>query len=282
LLNFVRNCNIYQMEVGCECRQFVLEIRDFLSINSIGFKMDGYSFFLTGFSLSILPLPLGRKIEELGDVENGTVNVGRIVIHEDLWIRKGELIRNRLLARFGKGEVLFARKCSVREIDTIAARDFLEENHLLGYSRAKYKYGLFNRDTLVAVATFSASRPMMREQGLVDSYEWVRYASSGPLRITGGMGKLLNYFVKREQPQEVMSYADAEWSEGGAYLSLGFGIAGKTPPVEFHVDKISYERFPMKKLLKDKKYRNQELDEEFAVLLFNAGNFKFIRSFSLL
>ncbi len=273
---------MYQMEVGCECCQFILEIRDFLLINSIGFKIDGYSFFLTDFSLSILPLPLGRKIEEFDDVENGPENVGRIVIHEDLWVHKGELIRNRLLARLGKGEVLFARKCSVREIDTMVSRDFLEKYHMLGYSRAKYKYGLFNGETMVAVATFSTSRPMMREQGLVDSYEWVRYASSGPLRITGGMGKLLSYFVKREQPQEVMSYADAEWSEGGAYLSLGFEIAGKTTPVGFYVDKISYERFPMKKLLKDKKYRNQELDEDSAVLLFNSGNFKFIRNFSFL
>lgn len=273
---------MYQMKVGCVESQFVLEIRFFLTDNAIFFKMVDSSFLLSEFSITIVPLPLGRKIDEFDAMNNGSEKGERVVIHEDLWVQKGALIRNRLLARLGKGEVLFARKCSVREIETMAARDFLEENHILGYSRAKYKYGLFNGDKMVAVATFSASRPMMRDHGLVESFEWVRYASSGSLRIIGGMGKLLSFFARCVKPQEVMSYADAEWSEGGAYLSLGFEIAGKTTPVGFYVDKISYERFPMKKLLKDKKYRNQELDEDSAALLFNSGNFKFIRSFSFL
>jgi hypothetical protein len=155
----------------------------------------------------------------------------------------------------------------------------LNANHILGYARAKYKYALFLDDTIVAVATFSASRPMERECGVVESYEWVRYAADGAVRVTGGMGKLLAHFVRSVSPDEVMSYADADWGVGSAYSTLGFKLAGLTPPIRFFVDTETFDRVSEKKLLKDKRCCLQEFKMNNYTLLTSSGNFKFLRLF---
>ena len=75
---------------------------------------------------------------------------------------------------------------------------------------------------LVAVAMFSAPRPMERGSKVVQSYEWVRYASIGNYRVVGGMGKLMSFFIGKLSPDEIMSYADKDWSDGDVYKKLGF------------------------------------------------------------
>ncbi len=57
------------------------------------------------------------------------------------------------------------------------------------------------------------------------------------------MGKLLKAFIKVVNPDDIMSYADLEWSEGQVYNTLGFvrEPVGKSP-VSFVVDPVTYER----------------------------------------
>lgn len=75
----------------------------------------------------------------------------------------------------------------------------------------------------MAVATFSNARRWDRGGRRISSYEWIRYASERGYRVTGGMGKLLQAFIEDVHPDDVMSYADAEWLDGGeAYKALGF------------------------------------------------------------
>lgn len=283
---------------------FVLEIRDFLDSCSFKYEFRGGCFYLLNSLVMIVPVSLK------GDKCANETNFRQIKIYEDLWFTKGEIIRNRLKALLGKGEVVFARKCRIVIIDTPVAREFLDNNHILGYSRAKFFYGLFysthsgdlSKERLVAVASFSAGRPMKRIKGrqratngeidsteiFVSSFEWIRYASVGASRVIGGMGRLLNAFVEHKNPQEVMSYADSDWSVGNAYSKLGFELVGKTAPVKFMIDPNTYERYSLKKLLRDRKYQkeskysNQELNQNQFILLLNSGNLKFIRSFSLL
>ena len=207
-------------------------------------------------------------------------NLKTVTLYEDLWHTKGDIVRNRLLAILGRGEAIFARKCAVIKLNRDVAAGFLDKNHLLGYSTCKYRYGLVYNREIVAVATFSASRPMKRGEVIVDSYEWVRYANLGSKRIVGGMGKIMNHFVKAERVQEIMSYADIDWGDGDVYRKLGFTLAGKTPPIEFYVNRDTFERISVKKLRNDLKYKS--IPESDMVLIRNSGNLKFLRLFSLL
>ena len=80
---------------------------------------------------------------------------------------------------------------------------------------------------------------------MIKSYEWTRYASLPGVRINGGMGKMLKAFIKDVQPDDIMSYADLEWSEGAVYEQLDFNLEGQKASVVFMVDGL-WRRFPVK------------------------------------
>lgn len=263
----------------------MLVVKAFFDTYSIKYKVAGDIIVAEDFSVVVIPVAVQdyvrlSDIRERADFLRSDLGMQEsIFIYEDLWITMGSIIRNRLLSRLGRGRIVFARRCIVKSIDQPVAKDFLNANHILGYARAKYKYALFLDDIIIAVATFSASRPMERECGVVQSYEWVRYAAEKDMRVIGGMGKLLAHFVRSVSPDEVMSYADADWGVGSAYSTLGFKLAGLTPPMRFFVDTETFDRISEKKLLKENKCRFQELEVKRSVLLTNSGNFKFIRLF---
>ena len=104
--------------------------------------------------------------------------------------------------------------------------------------------------SLVAVATFSNARKWQKGEKTIRSYEWTRYASLPGVRINGGMGKMLKAFVDDVNPDDVMSYADLEWSEGAVYEQLGFRLEGVKDPVLFSVDG-QWRRSPVKPGMQD-------------------------------
>jgi len=130
---------------------------------------------------------------------------------------------------------IFARNCEIRRIDRPSADAFLDSNHRLGHTGGRYHYGMFVRrstggselklasGTLVAVASFSNARCWKKGDGTVRSYEWIRYASLQGLRVVGGMSRMLSFFCDEVHPDDVMTYADLSWPDGGeVYEILGF------------------------------------------------------------
>ena len=196
-----------------------------------------------------------------------------IIIPEDRWKRQRPMMEARLLAHMEVFSQAYARNCEVRRIDKEAAQRFLNDNHSYGYAACKYRYGLFLKrhtghiareieeerflgcarndngsdrgdivGTLIAVATFSNARRWIKDGKEIRSYEWTRYASVPELRVSGGMGKLLKAFIKEVQPDDIMSYADLEWSEGKVYEALGFSEEQPKDPVSFEIDPETWER----------------------------------------
>lgn len=130
---------------------------------------------------------------------------------------------------------VFARNCRTERISRPVAAAFLDANHRLGSTGGRYFYGLFvarstgdaecslPEGSLVAVAVFSNARRWDKNGISIRSYEWIRYASLDGVRVTGGMGKLLNAFIETVHPDDIMSYADAGYPDGGeVYPKLGF------------------------------------------------------------
>ena len=253
-------------------------------------------FFIEKFKLAIEIVELntfgsmGVPVENHDKTELFLSGYKHITLYEDEWRTKNELLKSRLLINLGKSRTVFARNCEVRLIDSNTAKVFLNWNHLLGHTAASYFYALFIvkgaesfMEVLtepVAVAAFSSPRPMNRDGEILSSYEWVRYASRRGVRVAGGMGKLLNYFVKEQSPQEIMSYADRDWSEGDVYQKLGFKFAGYTPPIDFIVNPVTFERVSIKKLRRKFGEDSPELSVENTLILRNRGNLKFLRRLS--
>ena len=191
------------------------------------------------------------------------------VIVRDLWERHPEMMKERMLAHCGIFTPVFARNCEVRRIDRATANSFLDSTHSYGGAACRYCYGLFavhpapydrqKKDTvrtagpetdgygqsdmqyqagqMIAAAEFSNARKWIKGGRGIRSYEWIRYASLPYLRISGGMGKILKHFIQDVCPDDIMSYADLEWSDGQVYRQLGFDEEGTRAPVMFSIDR---------------------------------------------
>jgi hypothetical protein len=162
------------------------------------------------------------------------------------------MMKKRILSHLEIFFPVYARNCEVRRIEKAEAAAFLGANHSYGDAACRYRYGLFLKrhtghiakdgeasrycpGTLIAVATFSNARKWIKGDKTIRSYEWTRYASLPELRVNGGMSKLLKAFIKDVQPDDIMSYADLEWSEGKVYEQLGFISEGCKTPVTFKI-----------------------------------------------
>ena len=187
-----------------------------------------------------------------------------LIMTEDRWNRQRSMMEARLLAHLELFSQAYARNCEVRRIDKTQAQEFLSSYHSYGYAACRYRYGLFLKrhtghiaeeldikgpitEKLIAVATFSNARKWIKDGKEFRSYEWTRYASLPDMRISGGMGKLLKAFIKEVQPDDIMSYADLEWSEGDVYTALGFKREDSKDAVEFMVDSRTWERKAIRK-----------------------------------
>ncbi len=56
------------------------------------------------------------------------------------------------------------------------------------------------------------------------------------------MGKILKAFIKEIDPDDIMSYADLEWSQGSVYQTLGFVHESSKAPVAFTIDPTTWQR----------------------------------------
>jgi hypothetical protein len=117
---------------------------------------------------------------------------------------------------------------------------------------AKLKYGLFlpknyfrllpaaftpdSDELLMAVMTFSGSKKYYLEDEIVLSYEMIRFATFNGFNVVGGFSKLLRFFVKEKTPGNIMTYIDADWTDGDNFSKLGFELVEKTSPLYFALD----------------------------------------------
>lgn len=189
-----------------------------------------------------------------------------VIVSEDRWNTKRELLTERIAAHCGIFSQVFARNCEVRRIDKPEANAFFSANHIYGPASYRYCYGLYvekqrsadgtppcetqelRPGTLVAAAGFSNARRWRKGEREIVSHEWIRSASLPGVRVSGGMGKLLQAFINEVHPDDIMSYSDLEWSDGEAYRKLGFVQEGIKPPVTFAIDRLSWERIPESRL----------------------------------
>ena len=154
-------------------------------------------------------------------------------LHEDVWVEKREICQSRLLIKCGRiAKRHFARKTTACRINGLVAREFLLDHHLWGFTRAKYYYGLFTADqTLVAVASFSTRRNVLRDNVPYKSHELIRFCTRRGTSVVGGISKLVQAFVRDVQPDDIITVVDRDWGTGSGWHSLGFVTCHVMPPL---------------------------------------------------
>ena len=153
-------------------------------------------------------------------------------LHEDVWRTRGDIARARLLARLGRVRSrVFARKTRVCRIGAATYMPFLEEHHLWGATRAKYGYGLYNGDELVAVATFSARRRVVRAGVPHRSHELLRTCAQRDGAVVGGITKLVKAFCRAHAADDVVTVVDRDWGTAAGWHAMGFATVQVMPPL---------------------------------------------------
>jgi hypothetical protein len=209
-------------------------------------------------------------------------NIKTIHIWEDIWQTKRNIVESRLMSILGRSETIPARLTQVQRIDKPTLDKFLIDNHLQSKVNAKLKYGLYlpkryfrvirnegvlqkNIDTeflLVAVASFSNAKKIIRNGQEYRSYEMIRFANHAGFTVVGGLNKLLKKFINEHTPDDIMTYADADWSDGTNYEKIGFERIEQTYPLTFELDNETFTR--------------KLLETSTEVKIYNSGNWKFL------
>lgn len=148
------------------------------------------------------------------------------------WQYKRSIVESILAVKLGvTPKRVYARQCTIKEIDVSTKNTFLDNNHLQGRDRATVKLGLFHSDELVAVMTFSPAR-----YNKECDWELMRFSVKAGMTIPGGFSKLLKHF-RKDYNGSIVSYADRMYSNGNVYQKNGFELTHINNPAYWYVDK---------------------------------------------
>jgi hypothetical protein len=172
-----------------------------------------------------------------------------IHIFEDEWLYKQNIVKSRIKNILGLTEnKIYARKCEIKEIDFKIVNEFLNKNHIQKTVKSKVNIGLYHNNELVSLMTFGSMRKIMGGVSNKDYYELLRFCNKLDTSVVGGASKLLKYFIKNYNPEQIISYADRRWSNGGLYVSLGFSFIHNSKPNYWYLnDKTREYRFKYRK-----------------------------------
>jgi len=209
LLKFIKS--IYGGEIIRSYRD-QLEIDIYLPDKKIGFEFNGLYWHNNDQKENDYHINKSKFFEERG--------IRIVHIWEDDWDYKCDIIKSQISNLIGISNKIYARNCNLVEIDSSKCKLFLDENHIQGNVRSMIRYGLLHKGELVSVMTFDKSEGRKK---MGDS-EWNinRFCNVKNFSVIGGASKIFKFFLKKNLPSRVISYADKDWSVGDLYYKLGF------------------------------------------------------------
>ena len=154
-----------------------------------------------------------------------------IHIFEYEWLLNKDKIKQYLTDILVKPKIIYARNCSVEQISSDKAIEFLNANHLQGYAKSQVHLGLIHNNELVGVMTFGLPRFNQTYE-----YELVRLAYKSGIGVTGGTAKLFNYFIKKFNPKSIICYSDRTKFTGNSYSNIGMQLNEVSKPGYIWID----------------------------------------------
>lgn len=125
---------------------------------------------------------------------------------------------------------LYARECTISEVDKKSADEFLIENHIQGTCRGqKIRIGLYSEGELIELMTFGKPR-------YNKSFQWelLRLCTRRRYYVVGGAERIFKRFISSYDPESVISYCDMSKFSGDVYNRLGMTrISGREPSMHW-------------------------------------------------
>lgn len=176
--------------------------------------------------------------------------------------------------------IIYARNTSIIDINTENEKQFINKYHLQGYTPSSVKIGLQYKNEIVSMMTFG--KPRMNS---AYEYELIRLCSC--YDVVGGTEKMFKYFIKRYNPDNILSYCDITKFNGKVYTKLGFSANEDciTTPNYVWYNNETMNVLPRYKTMKHKLVRDglgtEDETEDLIMIkhgytkIYNAGNLKF-------
>ncbi len=171
-----------------------------------------------------------------------------ITIFEDEYLEKPDIIKSVLKSKLGiQTNRIYARKCTVKEIDNNIAHKFYDENHIQGSpGKSIVSFGLFMNDSLVAAMSFGKHH---RDNRNLNNIILNRLCFLRDTNVIGGSSKLFKFALgELKGYNNIISWSDNRWSSGKVYETLGFTEEVKLPK-DYHYVK-GEKRFPKQNFTK--------------------------------
>ena len=217
-----------------------------------------------------------------------------IHIWED-WIKtKPKIVESIILNKLGLiSNTIYARKTTLKVIDSKVCNEFLDNNHIQGRSAANIRLGLYSGDELVSVMTFGKPRVNMGTKDKKTQWELIRFCSKLNTRVVGGASKLLKYFIKTYHPISIESFSSNDISDGELYKKLGFVSDYKYNQSYWYIEPGTLKRyhrssFSKQQIVKrgwkdkvDSSWTEKEVMKEHGYFcIYDSGQFKWILDLS--
>ena len=166
----------------------------------------------------------GKRIEAIKE------GIRLITIFSNEWLERNYQVKSFIKSVLNKNtRKLFAKQCTVKEIDNDYGREFLKTYHIQGPSNALFYYGLFVEQELIGVMSFAAHHRDANSLSVVLS----RLCFKENITVVGGASKMLNKAmdkIKQLGFSSIKSWSDNRWSEGNVYAKMGFTLENESAP----------------------------------------------------
>lgn len=202
-----------------------LEIDAFSEKYNLGIELHGEYWHSENRVSNRYHLDKQLKAEEKG------IRLLQIFLHE--WEAKSEVIKSMIRTNTNSSQRMFARNLKFIELDKNIARTFFDENHLQGWLKCKYVFGLVDQmGEVYSAISFGKSR---FDQDC--DYELLRFCNKLNHNVVGGFTKLMKNSEKILNFQSVITYSHRRLFTGKVYETFGFKHIRETKPGYFWYNK---------------------------------------------
>lgn len=183
------------------------------------------------------------------------VNNGYRCIHIWDWEDK-----NKIISSLQHKSNIYARKCTIKEIDKKQCDEFLNSYHIQNTcNRQTIRLGLYYNQELVQVMTFGKPRYNKNYE-----YELLRLCTKFKVNVIGGASKLFKYFLNNYNPKSIVSYCDLSKFSGDVYKILGMSLKRISSPSK-HWYNTKTKRHITDNLLRQRGFSQLHKDNDYLI-----------------
>jgi very-short-patch-repair endonuclease len=149
-----------------------------------------------------------------------SMNYRSFFFREDEIYNKFDIITSILNNSMNKSNSIFARKCEVIKLLKVQAKEFFEQNHLMGKGVGT-AYALKYGDEVVSAILIKRTKNK--------NYDISRFCHKLGCQVIGGYSRLITHFLRDNEVDLLTTFIDRRYGSGEYLTKFGFEFARCSP-----------------------------------------------------